>query len=627
MAGRLDRRDFVKLALTTAAGAGLAPVVLGGQGASTTAPAPAAAPPQAPPPVLPALGQGEHPALVFQAYPGGTSAVLEKLRKERGAAAFDRVAMTVEPWTGRVPATEEEVAFLPAHRLAALVQARRVTSVELTNIYLERLKRLDPVLLCAVTIMEGPAREAAQQADAEIRAGRYRGPLHGLPWGVKDLFSTRGVRTTWGTSDFENRIIDDDAEIVVRLREAGAVLIAKLATGRFASGDQWYRGRTNNPWQERTASWGGSSGSSAGPGSATAAGCVAFAIGTETQGSIVSPATRNGLCALRPTFGRVSRYGGMVLSWSQDKVGPMCRTIEDCALVFNAIHGVDEKDPSTVTAPFQFDRRIDLARVRIGYDENDERARPMVEKLREMGAKLVVMKPRPATNAAGAGGFGVESAAAFEMYATTANTPESTARALGRGRGGAARGGDPAEAGRGADPARGGGEAGRGTAEPGREGGTGRGGGGGGGGGRTTTALEYMQAQRRRLVLMQRMAEVMADVDMYVTSSGDVGLTNLTGHPAVVVQTGFGVPQQGGGRGGGRGGAAGDAGAAGRGDAGRGADPGRGGRGQQEPPTPNREQPLVTTLIGALFADDKVLSVAHAYQTATDWHTRRPPIK
>jgi Asp-tRNA(Asn)/Glu-tRNA(Gln) amidotransferase A subunit family amidase len=596
MASHLDRRDFVKLALTTAAGLGFAPAALDGQGRSGGAPAAGAAPRQ-PAPALPPLGNGEPPAVIFQAYPGGTGAYLEKIRKERGSAAFDRSTFTVEPWSGRVPGTEEEVAFLPVHRLSALIQARRITSVELTNIYLERLKRLDPVLLCAVTIMEGQAREAAQQADAEMRAGRRRGPLHGIPWGVKDLFSTKGVRTTWGSSDFENRIIDEDAEIVVRLREAGAVLIAKLATGRFAQGDTWYRGVTKNPWNPAQ----GSSGSSAGPSSATAAGCVAFGIGTETQGSIVSPATRCGLSALRPTFGRVSRHGGMVLAWSMDKVGPICRTVEDCALVFNTIHGVDEKDPSTVMAPFTFERRVDWAKLRIGYDEADTRARPMVDKLRELGAKLTPMRPRPSS--AGGSSLGVETAAAFDLYAsdTTGRTPEATLR--GGGSSAAARGAAGDATGRGA-----GGDAGaRAGAPPAGETGARAGGGGRGrgGGGRNATALDYLQGQRRRQILMQRMAEVMADVDMYVTSSGDVGLTNQTGHPAVVVQSGWGPAggPGGGGRGGRRGGAA---------------------TPPATPPAPPPDQPTVTTIIGALFNDDRILSVAHAFQTATDWHTKRP---
>ena len=595
MSSHVDRRDFVKLALTGAAGASLGPLVIGGDAAAQTAPPPAAPPAQqaTPAPQLPPLGNGEPPAVIFQAYPGGTGAYLEKIRKERGSAAFDRTVMTVEPWRGAVPGNEEDIAFLPLHRLAALIQSKRITSVELTRIYLERLKRLDPTLLCAVTIMEGQAREAAQQADAEIKAGRYRGPLHGIPYGLKDIFSTKGVRTTWGSSDFENRIIDEDADVAVRLRDAGAVLIAKLSTGRFAQGDMWYRGTTKNPWNPAQ----GSSGSSAGPASATAAGCVAFGIGTETQGSIVSPATRCGLSALRPTFGRVSRHGGMVLAWSMDKVGPLCRTVEDCALVFNAIHGVDEKDPSTVMAPFRFDRKIDLTKLRIGYDESDTRAMPLVTKLRELGAKLTPMKARPSQS--GGSALGVETAAAFDVFFSDPKTPDA-----------ATRGGAPRAGGAGATGAAGA----AGAAGEGRAGG-GRAGGGGGGGGRNATALDYLQGQRRRQILMQRMAEVMADFDMYITSSGDVGLTNQTGHPAVIVQTGWGA-LPGGGGGGGR--------AAGAGRAG--GDPVPTPTPTPTPAAPAPQQPTVTTIIGALFNDDKILSVAHAFQSATDWHTKRPKI-
>ncbi|MEO7965470.1 MAG: amidase, partial [Gemmatimonadaceae bacterium] len=340
--GAMDRRHFMFFSLVSAAATTLGmAATLRSQGT------PAAQLTQQPQPAPIALGNGEAPALQFQPYPAGTGALMERLAKERGHAAFARAAFAPVKWSGAVPTSPEVIAYLPAHRLSAMIRARKITSVQLTDLYLARLKRLNPTLLCAVTIMEQQARAEAARADAEISSGRYRGPLHGLPYGVKDLFSTKGVPTTWGAADFENQIIDEDAEIVVRLREAGAVLIAKLATGLFAQNDQWFRGRTNNPWNLSQ----GSSGSSAGPASATAAGCVAFAIGTETQGSIVSPAVRCGLSALRPTFGRVSRYGGMVLAWSQDRVGPICRTVEDCAMVFNVLHGVDEKDPSTVTTP------------------------------------------------------------------------------------------------------------------------------------------------------------------------------------------------------------------------------------------------------------------------------------
>jgi len=377
----MDRREFVFLSLMTAAASTF------GFGARALAQGTPAQAPQAPP--LPPLGNGEAMSWTFQPYPGGTGALMEKLVREHGAAAFQRATFTVPKWTGPVPNDPETIAFLPAHRLSALIRDRKLTSTQLTRIYLDRIKRLDPQLLCAVTIMEEQAMAEAAKADADIKAGKYRGPLHGIPYGVKDLFSTKGVRTTWGSADFANRTIDEDAEVVVRLRDAGAVLMAKLATGLFAQGDQWYRGRTNNPWDLRR----GSSGSSAGPSSATAAGCVAFGIGTETSGSIVSPARECGVSALRPTFGRVSRYGGMVLAWSQDRVGPICRTIEDCAMVFNAIHGVDPNDPSTVMTPFHFDRDIRLAALRIGVDANAPKE--FLDKLRGPEAD------RPATAVAG----------------------------------------------------------------------------------------------------------------------------------------------------------------------------------------------------------------------------------
>src|SRR5690242_2191809 len=472
----IARRDFMFYSLVTAAATtfGFGSRVLA-QGAGG---APRGAPPQAAPP--PPLGNGEPVSWTFQPYPGGTGALMEKLIREQGAAAFKRATFTVAPWSGAVPTSPDEIAYLPAHRLSALIHAKKITSTQLTKIYLDRMKRLDPTLLCAVTIMEDQAMAEAAKMDAELKAGKSRGPLHGIPYGVKDLFSTKGVRTTWGSKDFENRIIDEDAEVVVRLRNAGAVLIAKLATGLFAQGDQWYRGRTNNPWDIRR----GSSGSSAGPSSATAAGCVAFGIGTETSGSIVSPARECGLSALRPTFGRVSRHGGMVLAWSQDRVGPICRTIEDCAMVFNVIHGVDPKDPSTLTVPFQFDRHIKLASLRIGVDA--AAPKEFVDKLRELGASPKEIAARPQMGGGGGGGgLGVESAAAFDSYVQwkakelgidLATIPEPQGRG-GFGGGGGGRGGR-------------GGAPGDSVALAGRAGGApdsaaaGRRGGGGGGGGR-----------------------------------------------------------------------------------------------------------------------------------------------
>jgi Asp-tRNA(Asn)/Glu-tRNA(Gln) amidotransferase A subunit family amidase len=484
-------------------------------------------------PVMPPMGNAEPPATQFQAYPAGTGALMERIVHEHGAAAFERAKIDVEPWDGPTPSSEEELVYLPVHRLAGLIQSRRLSVVDLTRIYLERLKRLDPVLLCAVTIMEGPAKESAQQADAQIKAGNYRGPLHGIPWGVKDLFAVKGTPTTWGAKEFKNRVIDEDAEVVVRLLNAGAILIAKLSTGRFAINDQWFRGRTNNPWNLSQ----GSSGSSAGPASATAAGCVAFGIGTETRGSIVSPAIRCGLSALRPTYGRVSRHGGMVLAWTMDRVGPICRNVEDCALVFNAIHGVDEKDPSTVTTPFRWERKPDLSKFRIGYDARAPKE--LIETLRELGADPKPVGPRPSSR--GIDSLEPESTAAFDCYLSTGVVKDEDSPNGTPGKGRFTRG-------------------------------------------RNVSALDFLGGQRRRAILCQDMARFMGELDMYVTSNPqDIGLCSLTGNPGVVLPYAFHEGEHG--------------------------------------------QPICTTVVGNVFADDKILSVANAYQQATDWHKKHPQVK
>ena len=608
----IDRRDFVFWSLVTAAASTF------GFGARALAQAPTAAPnagaPQQAPP--PPLGNGEPVSWTFQPYHEGTGALMEKLINERGAAAFRRATFVVQPWTGKVPTDPTEIALLPAHRLSALIKARHITSTQLTRIYLDRIKRLDPTLLCAVTIMEDQAMAEAAKADADLKAGKYHGPLHGIPYGVKDLFSTKGVRTTWGSKDFENRVIDEDAEVVVRLRNAGAVLIAKLATGLFAQGDQWYRGRTNNPWDIRR----GSSGSSAGPASATAAGCVAFGIGTETSGSIVSPSRECGLSSLRPTFGRVTRHGGMVLAWSQDRVGPLCRTIEDAAMVFNTIHGVDPKDPGTITVPFHFDRNIKLASMRIGVDA--QAPKEFVDKLRELGANPKELGPRPQM---GGGGLGVESAAAFDSYVQwkakelgidLATIPEPV------GRGGFGGGGGGGRGGRGRAPGDSVALAGRAGGAPDSAAAGRRGGGGGGGrgdagnptgmaaltrwtGGRFPKAFDFVQQQRRRQILITQMAELLKDLDMYVPGANgyDVGLHAQTGHPCAVVPYKF-EPQP----------------------AGRG---GRGGGGAPDSTAPQityNPQPICAVLAGNLYNDDKILSVAHQYQIHTDWHNKHPSL-
>ena len=581
----VDRREFMFMSLIAAAASSFsvsANVLAQGRGAAVQAP-------------LPIIPLGESLSWTFQVYPGGTGALMEQLIKERGAKAFSRTAFPVERWRGGVPTNDDEIAFLPAHRLSALLRERKITSVRLTDIYLTRLQRLDPTLLCAVTIMEAEARAAAARADAEIAAGTYRGPLHGLPYGVKDLFSTKGVRTTWGSELFEDRIIDEDAEVVVRLRDAGAVLIAKLATGRFANNDTWYRGRTNNPWDIRR----GSSGSSAGPSSATAAGCVAFAIGTETSGSIVSPARECGLSALRPTFGRVSRHGGMVLAWSRDRVGPICRTIEDCAMVFNTIHGVDEKDPSTVTTPFHFNRAIKLASLRIGVDANAPKE--FVDKLRDLGARPTPIGPRPQAAAGGGGGGGGESTAFFDYFVQMkakelgidiATIEAAAARGGGRGGGGGGGGGAPPvdTAGRGAvspvPP-----ELASVVSLPGTN-------------TRNARSLDFIQSMRRRHMHLVEMATFLKDYDMYVPSSAgwDIGLHAQTGHPCTVVPYKF-EPRVG-------------------------TAPGGGGRGAAPPSATDtfNTMPTCAVLAGNLFNDDLILSVAHAFQVNTDFHTHHPTL-
>ncbi len=539
----LERRDFLKAAAVAVAAGAVRPETLLAveprlQDEPSFMEALAQQSQEGPPPVP--LRNGEHPALVYQAYPGGTGSLYQRWHDE-GVDPFERHEIRIAPWEGRVPGDPDEIAWLPVARLAALIRDRHISSVELTELYLERMNRYDPELMFAVSVLPERAREEAQQADMDLRNGTWRGPLHGIPYGVKDLFTVTGTRTTWGSDAFADQRIDEDADIVVRLREAGAILTAKLATGEFASGDRWYRGQTRNPWNREE----GSSGSSAGPGSATAAAAVAFAIGTETQGSIVSPARRNGLSALRPTFGRVSRYGGMVLSWSMDKAGPMCRTIEDCALVFNELHGASEHDPASITAPFHFDPDADISEYTIGYDE--DAPEEFLDQLRDLGIELREMNeiPRGSSNS-----LGVESSAAFDFHVSPdGEEPEPVPEGL-----------EPREARR------------RGRFRRGRD----------------TRALDYVQSQRRRLILMKEMQEAMEGFDMFVSGGGHVGLTNQTGHPAAIVQYGFGVRNP-----------------------------------DSDNPT---TMPLTTTLLGDLFADDKILNVAHAFQKQTDWHRRRPAL-
>ena len=409
------------------------------------------------------------------------------------------------------PRTAEELAYLPVTDLAELVRTRRITSIELTEIYLDRLKRHGPTLQCVVTVTEDRALRQARQADKEIATGRYRGPLHGIPWGVKDLFATKGYPTSWGAAPFKDRVIDLDATVVARLDAAGAVLVAKLATGELAIDDVWFGGQTKNPWDLSM----GSQGSSAGPGAATAAGLVAFSIGTETLGSSVEPSGICGVTGLRPTFGRVSRHGAMALSWTLDKIGPMCRSAEDCALVLAAIQGPDDQDLSVQSVPFNWDAAVDVRRLRIGYlkaafentrqtpqtDANDARA---LATLRSLGvAPIEVRLPeRPAVPTIAI--LYAESNAALRDPVRTA--PDQLVR---KDR-----------------------TAGQNSF-------------------RLLPASDYLNANRARALLMREMARGMSQVDVYVTpfdyadytpnplATLNTSITNLTGQPCVVVPHGF----------------------------------------------------------------------------------------
>ncbi|NNE69824.1 MAG: amidase, partial [Rhodothermales bacterium] len=401
-----------------------------------------------------------------------------------------------EPAPASRPTTDEDLAFQPVHVLSALLRSRSVTSMELTQLYLARLKRYDPVLHCVINLTEERALAQARAADAELDAGLWRGPLHGVPWGAKDLLAVRGYPTTWGAMPYRDQVIDEDAAVVERLDAAGAVLVAKLTTGALAWGDVWFDGKTRNPWNVDQ----GSSGSSAGPGSAVAAGLVGFAIGSETLGSIVSPSTRNGVSGLRPTFGRVSRSGAMTLSWSLDKLGPMCRSAFDCALVFEAIHGQDDRDPTTLDADFHWPSVADPARLRVGYvadafegDFNGADAdRAVLDVLRSIG-----FDPKPmAWPDIPTGGpmlaLGAETAAAFDELSRSGGTDSMVSQQLW-----------PASF---------------------RE-------------ARFITAIDYVNGQRQRTRLMEAVSEVMGDFDVIVANHRCNGLsiTNLTGHPTVTV--------------------------------------------------------------------------------------------
>ena len=465
----------------------------------------------------------------------------------------ERRPLRRQPLDVSMPSTDEDLAFLPVTHLSKLIETRKITPTELTKLYLSRLERYDPKLLCVVNLTEDLALRQARRADEEIAAGMYRGPLHGIPWGLKDLFAVRGTKTTWGMTPFRDRVIDEDSTVYTRLTDAGAILIAKLSTGALAVTARWFGGLTRNPWNTDQ----DASGSSAGPGSATAAGLVGFSIGTDTGGSIINPSTRNGVTGLRPTFGRVSRHGAMVLAWTQDTVGPICRSAEDCALVFNAIHGLDGRDNSVMDVPFNWDATADVTRLRVGYlrsafegsiantpgdpdlaeaelatrTNNQEALRV----IRSMAVQVVPFDlpdvPIPAID--------------FIRYAETAAFFDDVTRSglLTQVEEGPEKSVRPIEI-------------------------------------RSayfTPAVDFIQANRFRTRVMQRMDEAMAGLDLFIGSNQL--LTNRTGHPVVSMPSGF-----------------------------------------------FRGSPTGLHFTGKIFGDSEILLLAHAYQSATRHHQGRPPL-
>lgn len=478
------------------------------------------------------------PALVFNPLPPGFQ--FEKNRLPFKASG---------PGVVKLPAKPDDLAFFSVRELAELIRSKQISSVELTQFFLARLKKYDPQLHCVVTLTEGLALKQAAQADADLKAGRYHGLLHGIPYGAKDLLAKKGYPTTWGSVPFKAQTLDYDATVVQRLEKAGAVLCAKLSLGELAWGDVWFGGTTKNPWDLSR----GSSGSSAGSASAVAAGCLPFAIGSETLGSIVSPSTECGATGLRPTFGRVPRTGAMALSWSMDKLGPLCRTVEDCAIVFHAILGPDGQDASVLDAPFNYKgAAASLKGLKFGYLRADfarnypNRANDSVSLavLRKLGLDLVPidLPDLPANDISFV--LGVEAAAAFDEL-TRSGKDDQLVRQIKNAWPNAFRAA------------------------------------------RFVPAVEYVQAARHRTRLIRAMADKLRGLDGYVTPSfgRSLTLTNLTGHPCVVLPNGF----------------------------------------RQEPGKP--ERPLSITFTGQLFSEAKLLQVAKAYQDATAFHKKHPKIE
>jgi Asp-tRNA(Asn)/Glu-tRNA(Gln) amidotransferase A subunit family amidase len=445
--------------------------------------------------------------------------------------------------TTKPPKDINDLAYLSVGELSELIRTRKITSTDLTKMYISRLKKYNPQLQCVITLTEDLALRQAKKADEEIAAGKYRGPLHGIPYGAKDLLAVKGYKTTWGSVPFKNQRIDENATVIKKLEEAGAVLVAKTSVGELAWGDVWFGATTKNPWNLKE----GSSGSSAGSASSTSAGLVAFSIGTETWGSIVSPSTRCGVTGLRPTFGRVSRAGVMALSWTMDKIGPICRRVEDCAIVFNAIIGSDGID-QVYDLPFNYDPRIDPKKIKIGYLKKEfEEKYPSkkydantLEKLKSLGFQLIPMSLPDIPTDDLSFILSAEAGAAFDlitrnrqvdgMVRQTRDAWPNVFRAS-----------------------------------------------------RFIPAVEYIQANRLRYMLIQEMEKKLANVDLYISPSfggSNLLLTNLTGHPSVVLPNGF----------------------------------------------DDKGSPVSITFIGKLFGEAKLLAVAKVYQDSTDFHLKHPPL-
>ncbi|HJQ09919.1 MAG TPA: amidase [Gemmatimonadaceae bacterium] len=453
-----------------------------------------------------ALDNSVSPAIKFDPLPPGKTV----------APPTKRPMVRSKVATRAVTSNLDELAFLPVTELSELVRRQRVTSTQLTEMYLARLKKYDPVLRCVISLTEERALKQAAAADAELKRGRYRGPLHGIPWGAKDLLAVRGYKTTWGAGPFKDQVIDTDATVVQRLDAAGAVLVAKLTLGELAQGDIWFGATTKNPWKVDQ----GSSGSSAGPASATAAGLVGFSIGSETLGSISSPSTRCGTTGLRPTFGRVPRTGAMALSWTMDKLGPICRSVEDCAIVLDAIYGPDGKDNTVIPADYYWNAQLSPKSLRIGYvksafdlpqlDPADAKRTlhgtkkfddAALEVFHRLGIPLSAVDLPDIPYDAMRIILTAEAAAAFDELTRTDRDKElvqqgkfdwpNTFRTS-----------------------------------------------------RFIPAVDYVNANRVRSMAIQKWDELMRSVDVIVTPTGAANLsqlvaTNLTGHPAVIVPNGF----------------------------------------------------------------------------------------